>query len=93
VLGGQFIHDMLPWDSGITNTADGWMISFIAPTPADRVDPGEDYRWDADPLGDIFDLNELNIRIEYTMDVPEPGSLALGLAGLLGLTGLRRRRG
>ncbi|MBW2236819.1 MAG: PEP-CTERM sorting domain-containing protein, partial [Deltaproteobacteria bacterium] len=92
VGGGQFVHAMKPWDVEVANTADGVMISFTAPTPADRVNPGEDYRWDTDPLGDIFGLNELNIRIQYTMDVPEPGSLALGLAGLLGLVVACRRQ-
>jgi hypothetical protein len=87
-----FLHDSQNWNVQSSNLGEfPAIIWFVAPAPADRVDPGENYEWETTPTGDFSGLNGLNIRIAYTMDVPEPGTGLLLMAGMLGLVVWRQR--
>jgi hypothetical protein len=75
----------------------GNMVSFTAPTSADRVDgdasgvAGDEYDWRV-LINGATGLNELRVRIEYTMDVPEPSTALLSGVGLTALAFAARRR-
>lgn len=91
-LGFFNITDDVAWNTKIV----GNTVSFTAPTAGDRVDgdasgvAGDEYRWIVSFDGAL--TPELRVRIEYTMDVPEPGTGLLLMMGMLGLAGLRVRR-
>ena len=95
IVSGFFVNDIIVWDQMIS--PDSKTIWWVAPTFDDRVIGGQspdDYDWFLGLAG-ASGLNELNVTLEYTMDLPEPSAallLAPAFLGLVGLTAARRRR-
>ncbi|NNL67099.1 MAG: hypothetical protein HKP30_12710 [Myxococcales bacterium] len=66
-------------------------ISFIAPDLEAAILPGDLYDWFVAFEADLSGLTGLNIHVEYTMDLPEPGVALPLLSVLLALSCIHRR--
>ena len=76
-----------------TVDVDGNTVSFIAPSTAAIMNPGDDFFVNVALTGALSSFDDISFEAEWTMDViPAPATLALMGAGLLGLGLARRRR-
>ncbi len=82
------LSDGVEWDA----TIDGLMVWFVSPTIADVLDPGEQFDWLIEFNFVSFPTGSVTFAMDYTMDIPEPSTLALFGIGLAGLGVLNRRR-
>ena len=66
-------------------------ISFVANDASERVFNGDDYSWVARFAFFTGTPSQVDLKVDYTMDVPEP-ALAVVLLGGLAAVGLAGRR-
>jgi len=67
----------------------GNTVWFVASSNADRLDPGENFFVNVAFSGPV---SAVNFTAEWTMDVPEPATLAIFGLGLAAIGAMRRRR-